>query len=172
MKNGDYILIIPPDNYPGKKYRGRYAYEHRVNWWKQTGKNPDDFPGLQIHHKNEDKFDNSEKNLQSIDLVDHAKLHAKRAPHRKFICENCGKTFFVRLRPSNHQRFCSRQCIGSFGFNMKDGRYAEKWLRIKEYVERGVSDYTIAAITGIPRATVQRVRNKNHLPRQPVYKGK
>src|SRR5258706_5923399 len=100
MKNGDYILIIPPDDYPGKKYRGRYAYEHRVNWWKETGKNPDDVKGLQIHHKNENKHDNSDGNLESIDLVDHAKLHAKHKPIRKIICENCGVEFFRSLRPS------------------------------------------------------------------------
>ena len=28
MKSGNYILIKAPDNYPGKKYRGKYCYEH------------------------------------------------------------------------------------------------------------------------------------------------
>lgn len=34
VKNGPYELVIAPEEYPGKKYRGRYAYEHRVNYWR------------------------------------------------------------------------------------------------------------------------------------------
>lgn len=41
MRCGPYILIIPPPEYPGKKYRGRYAYEHHVVWWENTGGDPD-----------------------------------------------------------------------------------------------------------------------------------
>lgn len=30
MKNGDYILVIAPDWYRGKRYRGKYCYEHHL----------------------------------------------------------------------------------------------------------------------------------------------
>lgn len=159
MKNGDYILIIPPDDYPGKRYRGRYAYEHRVQWWRETGKNPDDFPNQHIHHKNENKHDNSPENLSSIELVEHARLHAKRAEPRQFICENCGIIFFKKLRPSGNKKFCSKECIIYSGSTTK--AKAEKWMYIKEYVEKGMSDYTISKITGIPRPTVQRIRKQS-----------
>ena len=66
MKNGPYELVIPPPEYPGKRYRGRYAYEHRVNWWRKTKKNPDDFDGLIVHHKNDKKRDNSPDNLEQM----------------------------------------------------------------------------------------------------------
>ena len=55
MKNGAYELIVPPPAYPGKRYRGKYAYEHRVNWWCHTGQNPDNFPDAVVHHKDEKK---------------------------------------------------------------------------------------------------------------------
>jgi len=57
MINGDYILIKPPVEYPGKRYRGKYVYEHHVIWWMNTGEILKDKEI--IHHINHDKHDNS-----------------------------------------------------------------------------------------------------------------
>ena len=35
MKNGPYILVAALETYPGKKYRGKYCYEHHMVWWKK-----------------------------------------------------------------------------------------------------------------------------------------
>ena len=75
MKNGPYILIIAPENYPGKKYRARYAYEHHVVFWENTGQLCKE--GHVIHHKNEDKHDNRWGNLEEISKADHASTHHK-----------------------------------------------------------------------------------------------
>jgi hypothetical protein len=73
MKNGDYNLIIAPIDYPGKRYRGRYAYEHIVEFWKTTGRLP--IPGHIIHHDNENKRDNVFCNLKEIQNGVHTSMH-------------------------------------------------------------------------------------------------
>ena len=37
MINGNYEFITAPENYPGKKYRDKYCYEHVFVWWQNTG---------------------------------------------------------------------------------------------------------------------------------------
>jgi len=80
MKNGPYIMIVPPVDYTGKRYRDRYAYEHIVEFWKREGRLPKD--GYVIHHKNGNKHDNSWDNLEEITPNDHNKLHASLAPKK------------------------------------------------------------------------------------------
>lgn len=73
MKNGPYELVAAPTEYPGFKYRGKYCYEHHLVWWRTTGEiieNP-----YCIHHKNEDKRDNSFSNLEKLTKSDHTSLH-------------------------------------------------------------------------------------------------
>jgi hypothetical protein len=112
MKNGLYELIIPPPEYPGKRYRGRYAYEHRVNWWCETGLNPDDFPGTVIHHADDAKRNNVPKNLELMTVPDHNSHHARGITMVKYECLNCGASF--ERRTGRKYTFCSRHCIGSY----------------------------------------------------------
>ena len=44
MKNGDYILVKAPTNYPGKKYRNKYCYEHHLVYWQHYGIIPNNNP--------------------------------------------------------------------------------------------------------------------------------
>ena len=117
MKNGPYILIIAPNEYPGKKYRGRYVYEHQFVWWKNTGIIPPN--GYQIHHINGDKHDNSFQNLEMVLNKTHNILHGK---HKKkgitlLICAWCNEPFARETRnykikkKLNQRHFhCSRSC--------------------------------------------------------------
>jgi hypothetical protein len=114
MKNGPYELIIPPIEYPGKRYRGRYAYEHRVTWWKETGKNPDDYPNHVIHHADEKKRNNDSGNLHLKTRAKHVSDHkATGLTMHTHVCKNCKKLFTVR---KYNAKFCSRQCIGFYNF--------------------------------------------------------
>lgn len=72
MRNGNYELVLAPEDYPGRKYRGRYCYEHRLVVWQKTGQLPDD---LVIHHINENKRDNRISNLQVLTREEHTHLH-------------------------------------------------------------------------------------------------
>lgn len=91
MKNGPYILVNAPIDYPGKKYRERYVYEHVLNWWKETNIIPPE--GYQIHHKNGCKTDNRFCNLEMVFKSTHVKLHPKKKEEFILICKWCQKPF-------------------------------------------------------------------------------
>lgn len=119
MKNGPYELIIAPDNFPGKKYRGRYAYEHIVIFWKAHGYVPE--KGLEIHHKNMNHRDNRITNLKLVTGQEHRKLHGEirsKAAIRQVPCGYCGNIITMRNRDLNMKikankkgkAFCDRSC--------------------------------------------------------------
>ena len=58
--------------------------------------------GEVVHHKNEDKLDNSPENLEIITQAEHSYLHKPRE-RRPHPCEQCGK-------PTLNKRFCSYRC--------------------------------------------------------------
>jgi len=82
MRNGPYELVVAPADYPGKRYRGRYVYEHHLVWWQHTGEVVPE--GHVVHHKNEHKRDNRFDNfeLQAKPLHDAAHGRLRRGPTR------------------------------------------------------------------------------------------
>ena len=125
MKNGPYELVIAPDEYPGKKYRGRYCYEHHLVYWQETGKLLKS--GQLIHHKNDSKRQNKLSNFEVISRADHTRLHNKgrgKGPIQ-WECEQC-HTLFKRRRNGNTHRFCSRKCIGLYNFPARNSRKVVK----------------------------------------------
>lgn len=125
MKNGEYILIAPPNDYPGKLYREKYAYEHHVVWWQNTGELVPS--GKLIHHKNENKTDNRCSNFEILSVNDHVKLHAKPKKMVKLICAFCGTAFerearnvSFKMKSGQKDFYCGRSCMSShFGGGRK-----------------------------------------------------
>lgn len=116
MKNGPYSLMIAPDDYPGKKYRGRYAYEHSVVYWqhyKRVAKK-----GQVIHHKNSDKRDNRIENLELISESKHLSEHQSKPWTYVFVsCFLCKKIFRIRgahyrsrTKTNKGVLYCNRTC--------------------------------------------------------------
>lgn len=73
MRNGPYELVVAPPEYPGKRYRGRYCYEHHLVWWLHTGVLPQ--YGCDIHYKNGDRRDNQWANLEEKLKSKHSSDH-------------------------------------------------------------------------------------------------
>lgn len=98
MRNGKYILMCAPNNYPGKRYRGRYIYEHHYVWWKNTGELVP--VGHIVHHKNDDKRDNRFINLEVMSNRDHVIMHnADRSRAMlTLVCSLCNLIFLREKR--------------------------------------------------------------------------
>ena len=109
-------MSVAPEGYPGRKYRGRYAYDHKISYWVKTGESVPS--GFVLHHKNGDKYDNRFENLELLKPEAHSRLHGfsqKKTKTRRFsICPSCNEKFEEIRRPV--QRFCSRRCIGLYNF--------------------------------------------------------
>jgi hypothetical protein len=73
MKNGPYELVPAPKGYRGKKYRGKYVYEHRVVAERKIGRTlkADEV----VHHKNGQKRDNRASNLGVKLRAEHTREH-------------------------------------------------------------------------------------------------
>jgi hypothetical protein len=118
MKNGPYTLIVAPKDFPGKKYRGRYAYEHIVMWWNFYGIVPS--KQFQIHHKNHNHRDNRICNLELLSAKEHAKHHGRlrtKAALVEATCAFCEKAFKhkgadirSRLKKNKGRVYCGRSC--------------------------------------------------------------
>jgi len=102
MRNGKYTLIIAPKDYPGKKYRNKYIYEHHFIWWKNT--NSLVMEGYSIHHKNGLTTDNSFKNLEAISNTSHARVHRKTKKLEALVCFYCKKPFLREARNTNFKK--------------------------------------------------------------------
>lgn len=72
MRNGPYILIVAPDWFSGKRYRGKYCYEHHAVWSKKNGAIPS---GSIIHHRNGSHTDNRIENLELMTSSQHSRHH-------------------------------------------------------------------------------------------------
>lgn len=126
MKNGNYELVIAPQNYPGKKYRDKYCLEHTLVWWQNTKILPK--KNEVLHHKNGNKRDNHFKNLKLFTRKKHDKYHGAKSIERyriKCTCPICRNTFIIRggqyrvrlKRNVMKKVFCSRSCATIYQFN-------------------------------------------------------
>ncbi len=117
VKNGHYELVVAPDGYPGKRYRGRYCYEHHLVYWQVTGTLPSKSECL--HHINDNKRDNRFENLELMTISDHSSGHAPRASMSKLTCAYCGKKFVRATKDVKHAKnnlgqtdfYCDRVCM-------------------------------------------------------------
>lgn len=118
MKNGDYILVVAPNGFPGKKYRGRYCYEHICVYWEHTGIMPP--KGFVIHHIDGNKHNNSFENLKLLTEKEHHSEHKPKKSMVELKCPGCGGIFVKERRQThlvktkNNYTCCSRECVGKF----------------------------------------------------------
>lgn len=65
-----------------------------------------------VHHIDGNKDNNDIHNLQLINKVKHATIHAKKQVNEKIIkvCEYCGEEYQSSSNVAHKQRFCSNKC--------------------------------------------------------------
>ena len=119
MKNGEYILVKAPDNFPGKRYRDKYCYEHVLVFWQTYGILPKS--NEVIHHKDGNKYNNDISNLELKTRSMHSTEHniLRKKTYVELICPGCGNSFIreknqTYLIKGTQYTCCSRKCIGKF----------------------------------------------------------
>lgn len=152
MRNGPYILIIAPENYPGKKYRGRYIYEHHFVYWKTYGITPkkDEI----VHHKNGIKTDNRVENLELLNEQEHRRHHGKEKKEkaeRIHLCSFCKQEFKIRasnlndrIKANKRGVYCSKKCAdkANSSFALRNDKELEKTcLYCNKKFKRRYNDY-------------------------------
>jgi hypothetical protein len=115
-------MVCAPPEYPGKKYRDRYVYEHHLVWWRETGRLVPS--GFVLHHKDEQKRHNVFSNLEIKSVAAHVRDH-NAVEDAMGNCGWCGKAFWIkpcklrmRLKKSASGKvFCGRSHAGRRRFD-------------------------------------------------------
>lgn len=80
---------------------------------------------MDVHHKNGNRLDDSEQNLDLVGHKEHAHLsNADRILNIEKKCKNCGVKFYIkpyRLKNPNRGKFCSRKCNFQWYWKSKKG---------------------------------------------------
>lgn len=137
MINGDYIMVVAPPDFPGKKYRNRYCYEHHLVYWQSYGvvANSNEI----IHHKDENKHNNSPENLELKTRSAHATEHGRKRGKImvELLCPYCQIPFIIEKRCSYLQKggystCCSKWCASRFNHlseHEKQKRISKMFIR-------------------------------------------
>lgn len=117
-KGGGYMYCRTKPIHPKANSNGLYPL-HRVVMENKLGRLL--IQGEDVHHADEDKDNNSPKNLEVKTKSEHSKIHNNVLPLVKCICPSCNKEFKItgyafRLRSKRNitgKVFCSRSCGGA-----------------------------------------------------------
>ena len=139
---------------------GKNKYEHRLVMEDKLGR-----PLLHkeiVHHKNEDKKDNSPENLELTNNKSHGKHHAKYAERMEVKCSKCNKKFSLRKKEyeyrmkisKNKNICCNRKCKVSLcppPVYKPDNKVVSN---IMDGFKNGLNNSQISREYNIPRTTV------------------
>ena len=112
LSRGVYLDAVVPDH-PNADSRGR-KYLHHIVVEKKIGRLVR--KGEVVHHRNENKRDNSEENLEVLTRGAHTALHKKPLTLVPLVCAQCGVTFSRELRNVKHGSlaFCGKAHLAAY----------------------------------------------------------
>ncbi len=127
--------------------------------------------GFDVHHKNGDRLDDSNENLEKIDHSKHSIFHNPiRIKYAKRTCLTCHTTFLIkvhRLKEKTRGRYCSPECFWGRGVSketrdkMSKSKTINKWSkRYDNCICCGKSNYSYAG-KGLCRYCYQVKYEKN-----------
>lgn len=124
QENREFVIIIFPS---GKKKTTSYArYLMEMHLGRYLTNEED------VHHKDENFFNNNIENLEIVVHKEHTKNHSiKYSFDLNVICSECGKKFVIpskkiseklgNKRRQHYGNFCSRKCVGIYGKKIQMG---------------------------------------------------
>jgi hypothetical protein len=119
-RGGGYMYCRTEPPHPKRNAKGLYPL-HRVLMENKIGRLLDS--GEVVHHRDENKSNDSIDNLELLTNSDHSRHHAPKVDPIECVC-HCGKRFTVkpndyrkRMRQSQTGHVsCSRPCAGHYKF--------------------------------------------------------
>ena len=111
IKKGEYLYAKIP-NHPNATKNG-YVLEHRAVMERKLGRYL--LPNELVHHKDENKHNNDEDNLQIMTIQEHNKHHNSTGRNIiSLVCPVCASVFQREKRQikKNTIPCCSRSCNG------------------------------------------------------------
>lgn len=142
VDNRGRFRVYRPD-YP-RAYAMGYALRAHVVWWLHHGKvHP---RGTNLHHKDENKLNDTLTNLQLIGHAEHTRHHQFES--FKVKCERCGKEFWTQKGRIGNGRgkFCSRFCVDNrvrIGPRYKRIAFRNKCLLLSEWSKELKIPYSV-----------------------------
>lgn len=111
----DKIIQFHKDNNTGywvNTSTGKNIRLHREKLRIELGLTQEQMKRYDVHHIDGNKDNNDIHNLQLINKVKHATIHAKKQVNEKIIkiCEQCGGEYQSSNNVAHKQRFCSAKC--------------------------------------------------------------
>lgn len=85
---------------------------HREKLRIELGLTKEQMKNYDVHHIDGDKDNNDISNLQLINKIKHATMHAEKQVNKKIVkvCEYCGEKYKSSINVAHKQRFCSEKC--------------------------------------------------------------
>lgn len=111
----DKVIQFHKDNNTGywvNTSTGKNIRLHREKLRIELGLTQEQMKKYDVHHIDGNKDNNDINNLQLINKIKHATMHAEKQVNEKIIkvCEYCGEEYKSSINVAHKQRFCSAKC--------------------------------------------------------------